>query len=73
MADRYRVVEHYESGWSVIDALTGGPVEINGVLLYRLDWEDAEDLADALTWQDAMVRQKLEAITNPKPKPDPGD
>ncbi|HTJ58036.1 MAG TPA: hypothetical protein VL418_10785 [Devosiaceae bacterium] len=54
----------------MVDALTGGPVEIYGVLLYRLDWEDAEDLADALMWQDAMVRQKLEEITNPKPKQD---
>jgi hypothetical protein len=62
MADRYRLAEHADGGWSVVDELTGGPVVINGVMLYRLELEDAEDLADALTFQDARLLAKLEAI-----------
>jgi len=62
MADRFRVVEHYKGGWNVIDDLTGGPVEIDGKLLYRLPLEDAEDLADALTYQDAKLLAPLAEI-----------
>jgi hypothetical protein len=57
--DRYSVVHHQEGGSNVIDLLTGGPVEINGVLLYRIEQEQAEDLCEVLTFQHSQIERKV--------------
>lgn len=60
MQDRYYVTRHADGGFNVLDAHTGGPVEINGVLLYKIpDRETADELADALMYQAERVEELL--------------
>lgn len=46
---RYDLREDSE-GWTVYDLWTGAPVAINEVLQIGLDIQDADELAEALTW-----------------------
>jgi len=57
---RYDLQED-EHGWTVVDVWTGATVIIHGVPQVGLDVQDADELAEALTWLsdhgDREVRQ----------------
>lgn len=49
-------LRHDEDSWTVYDVFTGLPAEVNGVVLVRMEMEDADDLVDLLNRQDARQR-----------------
>lgn len=53
--DRYNLTKAENGTWSVLDAATGGPAEVEGRLLFGLELDDADDLVDVLN---AQQRQK---------------
>jgi len=66
--ERYRLQQREDGLWNVLDELIGGgPVEIAGVLLYGLERDDAEELFDALRFQDVRLLEKLDAIAKRRP------
>jgi hypothetical protein len=49
MIARYDIRPHGVGRWMVFDTMTGSPAVANGVWLTDLSFEDADDLADALS------------------------
>jgi len=68
--DRYHLSRREDGLWNVIDTLTGGPVDIGGVLLYGLTLEDADDLTDLLIRQDARLQARLNEVLGIPPSPE---
>ncbi len=54
-------IERQKAGWAVVDAVTGTPAEVGGFLQIGLDFEDADDLCDALNRQAAAMLERVMA------------
>ncbi|MBS3652455.1 hypothetical protein KEU06_28110 [Pseudaminobacter sp. 19-2017] len=46
---RYDLKQEHDGSWTVIDVATGLPAEVDGVELIGLDFDEADDLVNALT------------------------
>jgi hypothetical protein len=58
MIARYDLRED-QNGWTVFDIWTGQPVIIRGMPQVGLDIQDADELAEALTWQADRGRREV--------------